>query len=243
MQLKGPQLKLGPRHKKLFAIAGAMALLVIFASFLLSLSGGGQEAQTPPAADPAAAAAPDQAQGSLTPPTQQVPAAERFDYANLLNQPENVPAAGAEGNPENAALGTQGTLPAPGSDPFAAVRNPQTEPEAGSEPAPEAAQPAAPQPGDGSAEILTANPAPHPAVTTPAAPQAVLYCDNFSTANEAESRKAQIAFQGLSSAVTAKDGGYTLAVGPFPDREAARKAFAMLADKGLAQQCSLTDAK
>lgn len=209
MKFKGKKLGagIGARQKKILAIAAVMAVLVIFASFLLSL--GGSEPEQTPAAQDAPAASGGAQSGQL-----QIPASERYDYANMLNEPQQP-------MPDSSS-GAAGELtpPAPEDNPFASMQPPQTAP--------------APAP--------SAEPAPvQPTAPAPSGPQAMLYCDSFATAAEAESRKALVAFQGLSSQVQAQGNAFVLAIGPFADRAEARARFADLADKGLVTQCSLTD--
>lgn len=211
------QFKLATRQKKILLLAAMMAIVVIFVSFLLSLSEEQPSSQSTPAA---------QASGELTPATAvQQPAAERYDYVNMLNEPESS---------SDSTAGQSGSLPPPSGqsapavsdDPFATLK-----PESNVSPSPAPAVPATPT-------DTTVTP---PATDTPTAAQAILYCDSFGSAQEAESRKAMIAFQGISSQVKEQEGKIVLAVGPFKDRDAARSAFATLADKGLVTQCSLTD--
>lgn len=207
------QFKLAARQKKILLLAAMMAIVVVFISFLLSLSED-QKTSTTPA----------KATGELAPtaPVQQ-PAAERYDYVNMLNEPEQ---------PSTDNTATSGSLTPPVSESAPHVSD---DPFAHMQPKPEPAPSTTP----------TSTPATENTVTTPAtdstATQAILYCDSFSSAQEAESRKAMIAFQGISSQVTHQDGKIVLAVGPFKDRQVARSTFATLADKGLVTQCSLTD--
>lgn len=206
--------KLAPRQKKLLAIAGVMAIVVIFISFLLSLSSD-QTATPPQASAPSS--------GTLTPAGNESvtqPAAERYDYVNMLNEP---PAEAAD-----SSAAASGSLNPPAASPFAkdAVSDSGTLPQPTAEP---------PAPANNAAPEM------QPAKQPLAAKQAILYCDSFATENEAESRKAMIAFQGISSRVTAQGNTIVLAIGPFADREAARSIFSNLAEKGLVTQCSLTD--
>lgn len=198
---KKPSFKFGPRQKKIAAIAAVLLIVLIFVSFLLSLLSD-EKAQS--SAQPAPQQSAQQQSGEL-----QIPASQRYDYSNMLNEPQ-----------EEAPSGQ--------SDPFAGMKD------SGALPAPAPAPAPEPQ----------AQPAPAPAPQQPAqagGPQAVLFCGTFGSAKEAESQKALIAFQGIVSEIRPREGGYTLMIGPFPNREEARAVFGNLAEKGLVSECSLTD--
>ncbi|MBO8415429.1 MAG: SPOR domain-containing protein [Proteobacteria bacterium] len=211
---KKPALKFGPRQKKIVAVAAVLLIVLIFVSFLLSLSGGDDKAEGSSAHSEAAQST--QQSGEL-----QIPASQRYDYSNMLNEPQQ-PAPAAEQNqnpfagmkPENGSLPSPAPAPAPGTQ----------------------VQPAPVPATDHSA--AGAQPA---AGAQSASRQAVLFCGSFASAKEAESQKALIAFQGIVSEVQPRSGAYTLMIGPFPNREEARVVFGNLADKGLVSECSLTD--
>ena len=75
----------------------------------------------------------------------------------------------------------------------------------------------------------------------PAAP-ATLFCDSFTLAQQAESQKAMLAFQGISATVVQnQDGGYSLRIGPMSSPDEARQLFYSLSEKGLVQKCALVD--
>lgn len=210
---KKPALKFGPRQKKIVAVAAVLLIVLIFVSFLLSLSGGDDKAQGSSAQN--AAAQSTQQSGEL-----QIPASQRYDYSNMLNEPQQ-PAPAAEHN----------------QNPFAGMK-----PENGSLPAPApAAAPDQVQPASVPTVDQSAAGAQQAAGAQSASRQAVLFCGSFASAKEAESQKALIAFQGIVSEVQPRSGAYTLMIGPFPNREEARVVFGNLADKGLVSECSLTD--
>ena len=215
---KKPALKFGPRQKKIVAIAAVLLIVLIFVSFLLSLSGGDDKAEGSSAQNTAAQST--QQSGEL-----QIPASQRYDYSNMLNEPQDsAPAAEQNENPFAGMKPDNGSLPAPAP----AAAPDQVQPA----PVPTVDQNAAGAQQAGSAQ---------PAGAQSASRQAVLFCGSFASAKEAESQKALIAFQGIVSEVQPRSGAYTLMIGPFPNREEARVVFGNLADKGLVSECSLTD--
>lgn len=210
---KKPALKFGPRQKKIVAIAAVLLIVLIFVSFLLSLSGGDDKAEGSSAHS--AAAQSTQQSGEL-----QIPASQRYDYSNMLNEPQDsAPAAEQNQNPFAGMKPENGSLPAP---------------------APATAQGQV-QPAPVPTTDKSAAGAQQAAGAQSTSRQAVLFCGSFASAKEAESQKALIAFQGIVSEVQPRSGAYTLMIGPFPNREEARVVFGNLADKGLVSECSLTD--
>ncbi len=197
-----------PQRKKLLAVGAVAAIVLVFAGFLLSLSGGSKSSE---AAAPAATAAEEQNQavsGEL-----QLPASKRYDYANLLTdeQPaEEITPVQPETEVED--------------DPFADMQDlDQSWPEDI-------------YPADSSSTAAAVQPQ---VVQTPR--QAIMYCDSFTSTQDAESQKALIAFQGIVATVVPQGQTYSLRIGPFPNREAGRQIFSILSDKGLVRQCALSD--
>lgn len=67
-----------------------------------------------------------------------------------------------------------------------------------------------------------------------------MYCDSFSTENDAMQKKATIAFStGLLSEVVNKNGTYQLKLGPFNTRNKAIEAFKKLDSQELVGECTL----
>lgn len=212
MPVKKPKLglKIGPRQKKIIAIAAVAAIVLIFVSFLLSLSSDKEET----AGGQSTAVQTESNVGSSG--ELQIPTSQRYDYANLLNEPEDA---------------QQG--PSPADDPFAHMKEQSTaEPEAWE--APTAQGNAGEASSSAQGEIT-------PPAAQGAGVQAVLFCDSFPSSGDAESQKARIAFQGVASEIVQRQGAYSLRIGPFANRDAARAMFGSLADKGLVRECSLTD--
>ena len=67
-----------------------------------------------------------------------------------------------------------------------------------------------------------------------------LYCDSFSSSQQAESQKAVLAFQGIvATVVQNQDGTYSLRIGPFASDDEARNTFYSLNERGVVQKCAL----
>lgn len=211
---------LPPQKKRVLAIGGIAFIVLLFVSFLLSLTEDDGSNQTQEAVSQEVNQPLDQSNsGDL-----QLPSSQRYDFENnvatngggiedLLNdapETDNSP-IGVDKSPFENQPNTQS--PAQGLGP---LPMPTEEEEALGQ-----IQEQAPQ--------------------VEAAPtKAVLYCDSYSNAAEAESQKAVLAFQGVTAQVVKnQDGSLGLKLGPFPSAERAREAFSFLADKGLLQQCGL----
>lgn len=228
---KKTSFKLSPQHKKPLAIGAVIVIVLVFAGFLLSLTSGSKSTAESAASGTTAAAQNQGTSGEL-----QVPASQRYDYANLLNDPseEAIPLVQPEAS----------------DDPFAGMKNqtparttPQVQPPQielpSAAPAPAPAQDPYYAGSQGSSSAVP-QPEPQPqAVQTPR--RAIMYCDSFSTAQDAETQKAMIAFQGIVATVVPQGQTYSLRIGPFPNREAGRQVFSILSDKGLVRQCALSD--
>ena len=222
---KGGLSNLPPQKKRVLAIGGIAFIVLLFVSFLLSLTEDDGSNQTQQVVSQEANQPLEQGSaGEL-----QLPSSQRYDFENnvatngggiedLLNDaphtddgPIGVDKSPFENQP-NTQSPSQGLGPLP---------MPTEEEEAlGGQQAQEQA-PEAPQ-------------------AAPASTKAVLYCDSYTNAADAESQKAVLAFQGVTAQVVKnKDGTLGLKLGPFPSAERAREAFSFLADKGLLQQCGL----
>ncbi len=229
---KGGLSNLPPQKKRVLAIGGIAFIVLLFVSFLLSLTEDDGSNQTQEVVSQEANQPLEQgSSGDL-----QLPSSQRYDFENnvatngggiedLLNDapqtddgPIGVDKSLFENQP-NTQSPSQGLGPLP---------MPTEEEEAlGGQQAQEQA-PEAPQ---------AAHEAPQAA---PASTKAVLYCDSYTNAADAESQKAVLAFQGVTAQVVKnQDGTLGLKLGPFPSAERAREAFSFLADKGLLQQCGL----
>ena len=171
----------------------------------------------------------DDAQGSQ-PAAAPIPAKQKFDYQGQANS------ATADVGPQMAAdapittpapLTSQDdpdAVPALDEDPFASSSN--------------NAQPqVAPQVQQTPAQDTTAAVTPKP--QAPVSTKAVLYCGGFSSQSKAEEQKALMAFQGLQSTVVKHNGSFTLKLGPYKSRDAARQAFSKVDATGLVSECSL----
>ena len=222
---KGGLSNLPPQKKRVLAIGGIAFIVLLFVSFLLSLTEDDGSNQTQEVVSQEANQPLEQgSSGEL-----QLPSSQRYDFENnvatngggiedLLNDaphtddgPIGVDKSPFENQP-NTQSPSQGLGPLP---------MPTDEEEAlGGQQAQEQA-PKAPQ-------------------AAPASTKAVLYCDSYTNAADAESQKAVLAFQGVTAQVVKnQDGTLGLKLGPFPSAERAREAFSFLADKGLLQQCGL----
>ncbi len=191
----------------------------------------------------------DDAQGSQ-PAAAPIPAKQKFDYQGQANS------ATADVGPQMAAdapittpapLTSQDdpdAVPALDDDPFASSSNntqPQLAPQTVAPqpaPQPQVTQPqAAPQVQQTPVQDTSAAVTPKP--QAPAATKAVLYCGTFSSQSKAEEQKALMAFQGLQSTVVKHNGNFTLKLGPYKSRDAARQAFSKVDATGLVSECSL----
>lgn len=217
--------ELPPQKKRVLAIGGVAFIVLLFISFLLSLSEGddkANQANNNNAIEQNAQTNND-ASGSL-----QLPSSQRYDFESS----GQVVGGGLE-SLLNDAPSTNNNIGV-NNDPFANMNGQgttQEEPALG--PAP------IPTEDDYDNQELIAPVAP-PAPQEPASSQTSLYCDSYSTSAGAESQKAVLAFQGISaSVITNKDGTYGLKLGPFKDTQLARDTFNDLANKGLLQRCAL----
>ncbi len=216
---KGGLANLPPEKKRVLAIGGIAFIILLFVSFLLSLTEDDSSSQDNNANQ--AAQVEDQAQNGPL----QLPSAHRYDFENntqheggglesLLNDaPESNSPIGVDKSPFDSKPNTVDAPTAPGPLP---VPDEDEEPIYQTEVAP-------------SAPVVEEKPA-----------KAVLYCDSYASAADAETQKATLAFQGVTAKVVKnQDGTHGLKLGPFPSAQRAREAFTFLSDKGLLQQCGL----
>ncbi|MDY2799633.1 MAG: SPOR domain-containing protein [Anaerobiospirillum succiniciproducens] len=222
---KGGLSNLPPQKKRVLAIGGIAFIVLLFVSFLLSLteddgSNQTQEVVSQEANQPLELGS----SGEL-----QLPSSQRYDFENnvatngggiedLLNdapQTDDGP-IGVDKSPFENQPNTQSPSQGLGPLPMPTEEEEALGDQQAQEQAPEAPQAA------------------------PASTKAVLYCDSYTNAADAESQKAVLAFQGVTAQVVKnQDGTLGLKLGPFPSAERAREAFSFLADKGLLQQCGL----
>lgn len=204
--------QLPPQKKRVLAIGLVAFIVLLFVSFLLSLL----EDDTQP--QPQNAASQGQSQESLQLNRPQVPTSQRFDF----DQGGQNQGAGLEqllNNDQNIGVN---------HDPFANMNGQGTEaPSYGPAPLP---TPEEEQNSLGRVEEE---------LSMPAQKEHTLYCDEYSTAQEAESQKAMLAFQGISASVVQSGATYRLKIGPYSSNESAKKAFNDLGTKGLVKKCSL----
>lgn len=226
-----------PQKKKVLSIGGIAFVVLLFVSFLLSLTeGDDKNAQTQQPTQQVAQQG--HTQGTIQAPQQ--PNSQIFDYTqgqnqqgggleSLLNDAPNTNNAQAQQNQINT------------NDPFANFQ--QSRPQVQPPQVPADNQQMHPdQQGQG----MASGPLPIPTNNAPdqQAPAqkagATLFCDSFKTNGEAESQKAILAFQGVSAAVVSNnDGTFRLKIGPFDTADKARSLFSDLSNKGLLKRCSL----
>lgn len=229
---KGGLSNLPPQKKRVLAIGGIAFIVLLFVSFLLSLTEDDGSNQTQEVVSQEANQPLEQgSSGDL-----QLPSSQRYDFENnvatngggiedLLNdapQTDDGP-IGVDKSPFENQPNTQSPSQGLGPLPMPTEEEEALGGQQAQEQAPEAPQatPEAPQ-------------------AAPASTKAVLYCDSYTNAADAESQKAVLAFQGVTAQVVKnQDGTLGLKLGPFPSAERAREAFSFLADKGLLQQCGL----
>lgn len=222
---KGGLSNLPPQKKRVLAIGGIAFIVLLFVSFLLSLTEDDGSNQTQQVVSQDANQPLEQgSSGEL-----QLPSSQRYDFENnvatngggiedLLNdapQTDDGP-IGVDKSPFENQPNTQSPSQGLGPLPMPTEEEEALGGQQAQEQAPEAPQAA------------------------PVSTKAVLYCDSYTNAADAESQKAVLAFQGVTAQVVKnQDGTLGLKLGPFPSAERAREAFSFLADKGLLQQCGL----
>lgn len=156
--------------------------------------------------------------------TAKVPASQKYDYTNLLNDTQNEQTAQTEI-----------------ADPFANMR-PQTTPDTQVNSTTNQAISSQDALSQGQNQNSSEESVPQETVTYPQEVEAWLYCDSFDSENQAQEHKALIAFQGASSTVVQNsEGKYQLKIGPFANREIGRSEFNKLGEAGLVERCALVD--
>lgn len=209
--------QLPPQKKRVLAIGLVAFIVLLFVSFLLSLL----EDDKTPSEQPVPSQ--EQTQSSLQLNKPQVPNAQRYDF-NQNSQQD----AGLEQLLNNdQEIGVN-------NDPFSNMNGIGTEaPSYGPAPLPTPEQERAEQESAGRVEEVLSMP------EVPAEKQHLLYCDEYPTAQEAETQKAMVAFQGVGATVVQSGNGYRLKIGPYNSNEAAKQAFHDLGVKGLVKTCTL----
>lgn len=220
--------ELPPQKKRVLAIGGVAFIVLLFISFLLSLSEGDDKANQDNNnnAIEQNAQTNNGASGSL-----QLPSSQRYDFESS----GQVVGGGLESLLNDAPI-TNNNIGV-NNDPFANMNGQGTthEDEQALGPAPIPTEDDYDNQDDAPQELIAPQ-----APQAPASSQTSLYCDSYSTSAGAESQKAVLAFQGISaSVITNKDGTYGLKLGPFKDAQLARDTFNELANKGLLQRCAL----
>ena len=223
-----------PQKKRVLAIGAVAFVVLIFASFLLSLIEDSDSVDNNNVANNVNNAVNGQQQqvdynatgqtGQL-----QLPSNQRYDFAGGNQQNaqqgnglENLLNDNALQPPANVNVGIE-------NDPFANMNGSRHEvnqsAQQGFGPAP------IPGPNDQSMQQQPETSAP-----------ATLFCDSFTLAQQAESQKAMLAFQGISATVVQnQEGGYSLRIGPMNSPDEARQLFYSLSEKGLVQKCALVE--
>lgn len=208
-RLNGSQ-ELPAQKKRVLAIGGVAFIILIFISFLLSLTED-ESQDIESSFETGTTIVQDDLNGSLP-----LPSSQRYDFEsngqsvgggleNLLN---DTPPVGVD------------------NDPFADNKNNQSETVEENT--------VAPGPADEVPEYEELQ----AAVKLPK--ETALYCDSYSTSAAAESQKAVLAFQGISaSVINNQDNSFGLKLGPYENADQARKAFNELSEKGLLQRCAL----
>ncbi|MGN0908302.1 MAG: SPOR domain-containing protein, partial [Succinivibrio sp.] len=174
---------------------------------------------TAPADEPITPAAPEAQQGSSAAPAGD---GGQDEAVPVLDAPEPAPAPSpAAKSPEAAPSTAQSQSPAPAAAPA---------PAPAAAPASAAANAAAAggnkdQAHDGAAKDGGA----------------VLYCGSFASSHAAEEQKALLAFQGQRAFVVRRGSSYTLKMGPYKTKAAARAEFSKLDQAGLVSECALED--
>ncbi len=222
-----------PQKKRVLAIGAVAFVVLIFASFLLSLVE--DDDATSNAANNAAQGQQQQLDPNATGQTGQLqlPTNQRYDFAGGNQQNaqqgnglENLLNDNALQPPANVNVGVE-------NDPFANMNGSRQEVN-------QSAQQGSQQ-GFGPAPIPAPNDQVMQQQSATAAP-ATLFCDSFTLAQQAESQKAMLAFQGVSATVVQnQDGGYSLRIGPMSSPDEARQLFYSLSEKGLVKKCALVD--
>lgn len=240
---------MSPQKKRMLAFGGIVLIVLLFASFLLSLNedserlkqgedlNGAFSTNELNGSQGAANGALQNGQDSQNGQTGvlRLPSAQQYDF-NRDNQQQG---------PSLESLLQDNTPIGPNNDPFANMNGSRNEV---NQSAPNHANDAViqvPDPVTGELQQgtieLPATPAPAPA--TPASPlnqKNTLYCDSFGTSKQAETQKAIMAFQGIvATIVQNQNGTYSLRIGPFANSDEARSVFYTLNEKGMVQKCAL----
>lgn len=204
--------KFTPKQQRLIGIGLGVFFLLLFVSLLLSLVDGDEQQRIEVLEQP-------QSEGSLQLQQPQMPSSQRYDF-------NHDPASQGSGL-EDLLNNDQELIVS--NDPFASMQGGEgPAPTYGPAPLPTAEEEAA---GTVTEELTM----PEPQTNTTYS----LFCDEFNSNQEAESQKAMLAFQGISTSIVEKNGKYRLKLGPYGNPENARNAFNDLGNKGLIKKCTL----
>lgn len=213
-----------PQKKRVLALGGIAFIVLLFVSFLLSLTE--DDSKTP--ADNGSGNVVEQIPASGQDGSLKLPSSQRYDFENDGNHV----GGGLESllNDAPASPSDQGL----NNDPFAGMKGDYSNESTVPGPAP------LPTEDDYDETTLAAPQGQSAPQTRPVAEKTMLFCDSYTTVAAAESQKAVLAFQGISASVIKnQDGSHGLQIGPFDKAEEARKTFNDLANKGLLQRCAL----
>lgn len=227
--------EMSPQKKRMLALGGIVLIALLFASFLLSLNEDSERLKQGEDLNSAFSTnGSNSSQGEMNNGAQQgqngqngqtgvlrLPTAQQYDF----NQNNQQQGPGLESLlQDNAPIG-------PNNDPFANMHGNRDEVNQSA-------------PNYDNSEVLQA-PLPSvaeskPAVAAPVNQKNTLYCDSFSTSQQAETQKAIMAFQGVvATIVQNQNGTYSLRIGPFANSDEARSVFYSLNKKGMVQKCAL----
>lgn len=186
---------------------------------------------TAPASEPMAQPAPGQASSAEGGDGEAVPVQDAEEPL-----PAPAPAQGHDGALSAPSSSQPEPAPAPAATPA-----PAPAPAPASTPAPAPAPAATPAPAPAQAPAAKSEAQQQPAQPAKESTGAVLYCGSFGTSHQAEEQKALLAFQGQRAAVVKRSGSYTLKLGPYKTKAAARAEFSKLDQAGLVSECALED--
>lgn len=215
--------ELPPQKKKVLALGGIAFVILLFASFLLSLSEDDNTSTDNSAVNNSNTVSQSQ-NGNGNNGSLQLPSSQVYDF-------EQNSATSGSGSLEDLLNSAPDNNAAGNSDPFAGMPGTRDE-----------VNQSAPEESQVPDEVFTEAPlpVPGPAEIPTNTAKAVLICDSFASSQEAESQKAVLAFQGQSATVVRNnDNTYSLKVGPFDTDERARSVFNELGGKGLLNRCAL----
>lgn len=220
--------ELPPHKKRVLAIGGVAFIVLLFISFLLSLTEDDNKTSPENTMTEAEQNAPvnNGASGSL-----QLPSSQRYDFESS----SQVVGGGLESLLNDAPAQPKDDIGV-NNNPFANMNGQGTTSNEEQALGPD------PIPTDNDYDIQQQLEASTQEPSAPVVTKISLYCDSYSTSAAAESQKAVLAFQGVAaSIITNQDGSYGLKIGPFDDDQKARATFNDLSNKGLLERCALIE--